>query len=205
MSDQELEVKFYVARLDAVEARLKSMGAHLLQPRTLEINLRFDTPDGDLTRALQVLRLRQDVSARLTYKGPPLNQGGARLRQEIEFEVSDFGAAKAFLQALGYQISIVYEKYRAAYELEGAEVSLDELPYGTFVEIEGPDPHSIRQLSERLRLDWLASIPLSYTALFDRLRANLALPFRDLAFKEFAGRTITVAELGVSVADHFTD
>jgi len=201
MSDQELEVKYYVADLAAVAARLGELGATCTQARVLEINLRFDTPGGDLTRAMQVRRRRRETASRLTYKGPPLNKGGARLRQEIEFEVSDFAAARAFLEALGYRVGLVYEKYRAAYDLDGCEVSLDELPYGAFVEIEGPDPDAIRKASAGLGLDWQASIPLSYTALFERLRASLGLAFRDLAFEPFASLHITSAQLGVQAAD----
>ena len=116
---QELEVKFYLDDLPSLEDRLKQLGARLVQKRVYESNLRFDTPDGDLTRSYQVLRLRQDTEARLTYKGPALNQGGVRARREIEFTVSDFKEARALLEALGYIISMIYEKYRATYELDG--------------------------------------------------------------------------------------
>jgi adenylate cyclase class IV len=100
MKDQELEVKFFVTNLPAVEGRLQDLGAHLTLPRVFEVNLRFDTPSNDLSKSLRVLRLRKDAIARLTYKGPASGLGGARLRQELEFEVSDFAVARAFLEAL---------------------------------------------------------------------------------------------------------
>jgi adenylate cyclase class IV len=56
-SDQELEVKFYLSDLPALRARLEAAGAQLFKPRVHEINLRFDTPSGDLTRGYRVLRL----------------------------------------------------------------------------------------------------------------------------------------------------
>lgn len=201
MKDQELEVKFYVTDLPAVERRLQTLGAKLTLPRVFELNLRFDTPGSDLGRTLRVLRLRQDNVARLTYKGPASGLEGVRLRQEIEFEVSDFDAARAFLEGLGYQVVMIYEKYRAAYDLDGAEVSLDELPYGTFLEVEGPDPATIQSVTRKLSLDWEAAIPASYTALFDQLTTRLNLPFRDLSFKSFEGLTVTPADLGVHPAD----
>jgi len=117
--EQELEVKFYVADLPALEARLKSLGATLVQPRTYEINLRFDTPEGDLTRSYQVLRLRKDTVARVTYKGPSRSQEGVRIRQEYEFTVSDFDAAHKLFLALGYKVALVYEKYRTVYKRPG--------------------------------------------------------------------------------------
>jgi adenylate cyclase class 2 len=201
MKDQELEVKFFVTSLPAIERRLHALGAELTLPRVFEVNLRFDTPDGDLGRSLRVLRLRQDNVARLTYKGPASGLGGARLRQEIEFEVSDFAAARAFLEGLGYQVAMTYEKYRTAYDLDGAEVSLDQLPYGTFVEVEGPDPGTLQAVTRKLGLDWEATIPASYTVLFEQLTARLNLPFRDLSFSNFEGLLITPIDLGVQPAD----
>jgi adenylate cyclase class 2 len=201
MKDQELEVKFYVSDLAEVGRRLHALDAHLSQPRILEVNLRFDTPDGELGRQFRVLRLRQDAIARLTYKGPSSGLEGVRLRQEIEFEVSDFAAARAFLDALGYQVTMIYEKYRTAYDLDGVEVSLDELPYGTFVEVEGPDPAAIRQVTARLGLDWEAAVPASYTVLFDQFKAHHGHDMRDLSFANFAALHVTPADLDVRPAD----
>lgn len=202
MRDQELEVKFYVSDLPAVELQLKSLGAQLSLPRVYELNLRFDTSNGDLGRSLRVLRLRQDKVARLTYKGPASGLEGVRLRKEIEFEVSDFHAARAFLEGLGYQVVMIYEKYRTAYDLDDTEVSLDELPYGTFVEVEGPDPSRIQMVASKLNLDWKTSIPASYTLLFDQLKNRLGLPFRDLSFDNFKDLIVTAKDLDVQPADH---
>ncbi len=200
MKDQELEVKFYVRDLATVEGRLMALEARLAQPRTHEINLRFDTPAGDLAKGFQVLRLRQDSAARLTYKGPAQTRDGVRVRQEIEFVVEDFDVARAFLEALGYQVSMIYEKYRTVYDFGRVHVTLDELPYGSFVEIEGPDTEHIRAVNQRLGLDWGASVAESYVMLFDRLRREMNLPFRDLAFDNFAGLEITPEALNVRSA-----
>ena len=196
-SDQELEVKFYFPDLPALRARLETAGAQLVQPRVHEINLRFDTPSGDLTRSYRVLRLRQDTEARLTYKGPGELVDGVRSRQELEFKVSDFGTARHFLEALGYEVSVMYEKYRATYTLKGVLVTLDEMPYGNFAEIEGPDGASIRKTAEVLGLDWERRILDSYIMLFDRLRERLGLAFRDLSFENFEELTVTGEMLGL--------
>jgi len=192
---QEIEVKFCVQDLGKVEARLQELGARLLCPRLHELNLRYDRPDGSLRRAHQVLRLRRSGEVKLTYKGPSSIVDGAMSRQEIEFTVGDFEAVKAFLEALDYQIVVIYEKYRTVYELEtpgvfkdaGCLIMLDELPYGSFVEIEGPDAASIRAAADRLGLRREAAIAESYLALFERLRGKLGFTFRDLTFENFAG------------------
>ena len=201
MQGQELEVKYYIDDLEALEQRLITSGAQLNQARILELNLRFDTPDLRLTRQGCALRLRHDVIDRLTYKGPSLAQEGVHARQEIEFSVGNFKAALDFLQALGYQVSLMYEKYRTTYEYEGNLITLDEMPYGSFIEIEGPEPARIQDASLRLGLDWERRILASYTLLFDRLKQHLDLPFRDLSFENFQNIHITPSEMGVYPAD----
>ena len=205
MNDQEIEVKFYVQDLGKVEARLRELGARLLRPRAHELNLRYDRPDGSLRREQRVLRLRQSDDSRLTYKGPSSIVGGAMSRQEIEFTVGDFEAAKAFLEALDYQLVVVYEKYRTTYALETSEVSkdfgslqalimLDELPYGNFVEIEGPEAISIHAAADRLGLEWEVVIGKSYLKLFEQLRDKLGFTFRDLTFENFAGLNAPIGQ-----------
>ncbi len=199
--DRELEVKFFLADLPGLEARLQAAGASLGQPSVHEINLRFDTPDGALGRAYQVLRLRQDRDARLTYKGPGQMQGGARLRQEIEFTVSDFAAARRFLEALGYQVVLMYEKRRTTYHLGNVEVTLDVMPFGDFAEIEGPSPQDIREAAYNLGLDWEQRIVGSYTDLFEQARRSLGFTFRDLSFENFASLQVDPKIWGVLPAD----
>ena len=198
---QEMEVKFYVRSLAKLEERLKASGAECVQPRVEEINLRFDTVDGSLAAIHSVLRLRQDEKVRLTYKGERRDVGGANTRTEIEFEAGDFDAAKAFLEALGYRVVTVYEKYRQTYDLEGMHVTLDELPYGSFCEIEGSDPTRIYNLARRLGLNWEVRISASYLELFERLKAGRAPMAKNLVFSELVGLKIRPIDLGVEPAD----
>jgi len=199
--DQEIEVKFFLQDLAAFRQRLLSAGAFLTQPRVKEINLRFDTPQRDLSQKAQVLRLRQDEAAHLTFKGPGALEGGVLSRQEIEFEVSDFAAARRFLEALGYRVFTTYEKIRENFTLAGVQVSLDEMPFGNFTELEGPNPEAIRKLAESLGLAWERRIAMSYLELFARLKTRLALPFDDLTFEAFRDLTIRPEDLGVQPAD----
>lgn len=200
-SEQEIEVKFLVRDLAAIAARLDRLAARLSSPRVHETNLRFDTPDGALTRARRVLRLRQDAASVLTYKGPAAPGEEVSMRQEIEFTVSDFQAARRFLEALGYQVSVTYEKYRTMYALGELAVTLDEMPFGRFIEIEGPDAASIQAAAADLRLDWAARSVASYLALFNQLCAARGLPAQNLTFAELAGVEASPEDLGLRYAD----
>jgi adenylate cyclase class 2 len=199
--NQEIEVKFYITNLGLIQNRLAELGATVTQPRTHEINLRLDTSNYDLTREKRVLRLRQDTRTRLTYKGPGALLDGTLQRQEIEVSVSDFSKTLALLEALGYQVALMYEKYRTALDLNGIEVSLDEMPFGGFVEIEGDDPAAIHLVTQQLQLNWDARVVNSYTGLFEELRSALGLPFRDISFTNFAGILVAPADLKVTPAD----
>jgi adenylate cyclase class 2 len=197
---QEIEAKFYVRSLDAVRQRLDGHGATLTKPRVRELNFRFDTQSNDLSHAGQVLRLRQDSQARITYKDSGQLQNGALSRRELEFTVSDFDAAREFLEALGYRISFVYEKYRTTYRLDGLEVDLDEMPYGDFVEIEG-QASPLEFTAARLGLRWATCIHSSYSQLFQALRSAKNLNFRDLTFDNFNSLHVSPEDLQVQPAD----
>jgi adenylate cyclase class 2 len=200
-TDQEIEVKFYLHDLGKLENTLKVQGAALSQERVHEVNLRFDTSNHSLERGMKVLRLRQDTRARLTYKGPGQVNAGAQQRLELEFTVSNFDTAQAFLEALGYQVSVIYEKYRTTYDLEGTHVTLDEMPYGHFAEIEGPNGETIQRIARQLGLDWEKRILGSYMALFGNVKNALHLDMRDLTFANFQGIQVSAQDLGVEYAD----
>lgn len=192
----ETEAKFYVRDLGEIEQLLQTLGARCIQPRTYEVNLRFDTPQGDLRRNGRVLRLRRDRQVSLTYKEGKEVKDGIQTRNEIEFVLNDFEAARRFLEALGYQVQFIYEKYRTIYELDDVEIMLDELPYGNFVEIEG-EATAIRAMVARLHLSWDSATSLSYHALFELLRQRMQLGFRDLLFENFKSLSVSPAALDI--------
>jgi len=200
-SNRELEAKFYLADLGELEKNIKALGGKLIQPRTYERNLRFDTPEGSLTQSAQVLRLRQDTANHLTYKGPGEVRDGVSSRTEIEFTLGDFENAQKLLQALGYQISMIYEKYRIVYDLNGVLVTLDEMPFGNFSEIEGPNGARIQAACHKLGLIWELRTLQSYALLFQTVKRNLGLEFRDLTFENFAAIRVSPSHLELAPAD----
>ena len=186
----ETEVKLYVTDLAAVARKLADLNAPITAPRVLERNSRYDNAAGDFNRTSTVLRLRMDTRARLTYKdGEKLRGDYGSSRTEIEVEVSDFDQMHILLGKLGFQQVMVYEKYRTTYQLEGAEVTLDEMPYGNFVEIEG-EQDAIKRCVLALGLDGARRMYASYTVLFSYVRRNLKLDFKDLTFENFQGISV---------------
>lgn len=197
----EIEVKFCVKDLEQIEVRLQRLKAKQVQARIHEYNLRFDTPAGELARQSIILRLRRDTAFHLTLKTGNTLLDGVSQRREIEFKVSDFEAARVLLEALGYQVSMVYEKYRAIYRLESVLITLDEMPFGGFVEIEGPDGGGIQETSNKLGLNWDARVLASYADLFQVIQVALGLETRDLTFDYFKGIDVSANHLGIHYAD----
>ncbi|MFW6184834.1 MAG: class IV adenylate cyclase [Chloroflexota bacterium] len=192
----EIEVKFYVDDLAPLRERLLAAGAAQIKPRLFERNVRFDDAQGTLARRQQLLRVRQDDRARLTFKGQATGDAAsqAKVREELEVEVSDALTIATILQRLGFQPRQVYEKYRETFALDGVEIVLDELPFGNFVELEGESRDGpggqeagIRRVAQRLGLDWEQRIVDNYLSLMARLKRHYALPFSDLTFDNFDG------------------
>jgi adenylate cyclase, class 2 len=182
----EIEVKFHLRGLESVRAALHAQGARLEHSRTFEENLRFDTPDGSLAQRGEILRLRRSADVRLTFKSPPRPAQDLLGRPEIEVVVEDFDAARQLLEHLGFEIVLRYEKHREAYGLGAVAVALDELPFGSFVELEGPSSEALQNAAAQLGLPWPAAFQGSYTSIFTWLREHRGLTARNLTFAEFA-------------------
>lgn len=191
---QEIELKLHTPDLARVKAALEAAGATLVKPRVYERNLRYDSADGLLSAGGVVLRLRQDDAARLTFKADERVVGGIASRFEAEVEVGDFALMDVILQRLGYEVALIYEKYRTTYLLGGAEVVLDELPYGNFTEIEG-DAATIERVVGQLGLAGARRMGGSYVYIFLVLKGRLGLAARDCTFEAFAGVDVDLRDL----------
>ncbi len=182
----EIEAKIRVEDLAEIEQKLRDAGASIQSERVYERNVRYEDAHETLTPAGRVLRLREDTRARLTYKEPQSAVDGVVTRTELEVTVSDFETANLLLQKLGFRPAWIYEKFRTTYALLGCEITLDELPFGPFVEVEG-EQDAIERVLQAIGLSDAPRITASYSDLFFRVRAALGLPFRDLTFDNFQG------------------
>lgn len=192
----EVEVKFLVSSLTMVRARLVEAGAELVAPRVYERNVRYDTSDEQLLQRLELLRLRQDTRVRLTFKGPAAEDelSEAKVREEIEIEISDYDRMDLILRRLGFIPMQVYEKYRETYHWQGVEIVLDEMPFGEFVELEGAEV-KLMLVAAALGLDWGRRVTNNYLEMMEMCRRAFDLPFSDLTFADFDRRPVDMSEL----------
>lgn len=137
----EIEKKYRLTRerLEPLRLRLKETGAEVVRAEELEENIIYTGPG--LDPRSRVLRLRRvNGRALFTFKERDPSPSAVKRRREEETEVSDADALASILEALGYRVALVYEKRRATWRLCDAEVVIDELPFGLFLEIEGEEP-----------------------------------------------------------------
>lgn len=188
----EQEVKFFLEDPARMRRRLASVGARPYQPRAHEANIRFDTADGALTRAGKVLRLRKAGQVILTYKQPEvpaaaLPPASARRSLETEIIVDNLEKTSHLLQSLGFRPIVRYEKYREVFRWKSVLVMFDQLPFGNFLELEGPDLGELHQTAGALELDWKNALQTSYMGIFLALKKTNHLAFLEVTFENFSG------------------
>ncbi len=140
----EVEQKFPVAGMGAVEAALAALGADISAPEE-EMDLYFAHPQRDFAATDEALRLRRKGSQNyITYKGPKLD-ATTKTRREIELPLGEAAGAVAawreLLEVLGFRgVAEVRKSRRKAlvtWQDRQVEVSLDAVEgLGTFVELE---------------------------------------------------------------------
>jgi adenylate cyclase class 2 len=140
----EVEQKFPVGDLAAVERRLSGMGVGVSEPRG-EADLYFAHPARDFSATDEALRIRRvGQSNSITYKGPKVD-AATKTRRELELPLAPDDASAAawgeLLEVLGFRpVAEVRKRRRKAtvpWQGRRVEASLDEVDeVGTFVELE---------------------------------------------------------------------
>lgn len=147
----EIEKKYRLTRdeQERLKGRLLEIGAQS-HGEEFEENVLYAGNNLDVYRS--VLRLRRtQTTATLTYKERFASDSAIKHQREDETRIEDAAAMHTILDALGYRPALVYEKRRATWRLMNAEIVVDELPFGFFVEIEG-DEKTISEVERILNL-----------------------------------------------------
>ncbi len=178
----ETEAKIKVAGLEVLRERLVQLGAKC-EGEQLEVNVYFDTAEGQLLKSDRALRLRSIGEKNvLAYKGPA-QKSKYKKRQEIQTAIEDEAALKSLLAELGFGQSLAFEKRRESWLLDKCRVELDSLPLlGEFVEVEGPSEAAIEQVLSKLELDKADPIATPYPILLQDHLARTGNSTREIRF-----------------------
>lgn len=185
----EIEVKLRLASRDEALARLGRLGAEPRDGRHFEDNEIYDTARLTLGREGSLLRLRiTDGNGLITFKEKVETDLNAKVRREVETEVSDSGAVRAILGKLGLIKVYRYQKHRSYYGWTDPEgegdlcISLDETPIGVFVELEGA-PGAIDRAARIMGYTQDDYIVEDYRTLHRAWLRDHDLPDGDLVFE----------------------
>ncbi len=179
----EVEIKFLVEDVSALEARLRAAGFHQQTAPTHEINTLYDRRGDPLRRRGQLLRLREFGGVwKLTHKARG-TAGRHKTRAELETAVSDGAEMDAILRALGYKPTFRYEKFRSEWTDSNGHVVLDKTPIGDVAEIEG-EPAWIDATAAKLGVRESKYITKSYAELFMDWKQRTRSKAREMTFAE---------------------
>jgi adenylate cyclase class 2 len=194
MQSAEIELKFPVPDIAALQSHLPALGFLLETPRTFESNTLYDTPGRTLRDTHQILRLRQYGQRwTVTHKRQPDDEDLVRtdthykIRIETETTVDDGAALAEIFIRIGYSPMFRYEKYRTewSYPTDNAtsHLVIDETPIGTFAELEGPVDWIDRTIAA-LGIDPSTCLTDSYGRLFLSWKRQTGSLAENLTFSE---------------------
>lgn len=133
----EIEKKYRLddAKRQFILDALNEVGAEFLG-EDFEENIIYN--GGALNQKNAILRIRKTQSKTLlTYKEQIQCQSNIKHQIEHETEVVDCESLKSIVETLGFRANLLYEKRRKTWKIRNAELVVDELPFGLFMEIEG--------------------------------------------------------------------
>ena len=183
-SSPEIEIKFRVAEVEPLVARLRQLGLKQVTPRTHEMNTLFDLPGRPLRARGDLLRLRKyGESWVLTHKAKGKEKDGShKTRIETETRLEDGIKMEGILRALHFEPCFRYEKFRAEWKGGPGHVVIDETPIGNFAEIEGP-PEWIDSIARDLGLSPNDYITETYAGLFFQWKRQTGSSAREMTFE----------------------
>jgi adenylate cyclase class 2 len=180
---QEVEIKFRIGDLHALNVKLEQSGFRLKTPRTHEMNTLYDLPGNPLKTQGSLLRIRKYGQLwTVTFKSKG-SEGRHKSRKEIETRVEDGDALTEILQSAGFQAGFAYEKFRTEWHDGKGHVVVDETPIGNFGEIEGT-PEWIDTAAGKLGISENQYITDSYAVLFQKWKQQTGSDAMVMTFEK---------------------
>jgi len=180
---KEIELKFKVDNPNLIRKKLKNQEAKFLG-KTFERTIKFDTENSDLKRQGKFLRIRTGFKNTITFKRKIKPKDKEfKEREEIELEISNPKEMEIILENLGFNKKWIMEKYREKWHLKNTEISIDKLPFGNFIEIEGKRKE-IKEMVKILGLDLKDGITATYWGLWEDYRKRKDIKDKNIIFRK---------------------
>lgn len=166
----EVEVKYQLVFLPKVKKLMDSHGFEFTG-KVFERNFVFDTANNDLQASHKTLRLRILTKDLYHLKGLLTTKTrieGSEFKSHDETQTA-VDNPTAILQVLknAFEKHLEYQKFRSTYYSASLEIEacVDELPFGTFLELEGKTDAALKRVIKILKLEHLKPILVGYPTL----------------------------------------
>ena len=167
----EIEVKFLDIKPPELREKLESIGAKQIFPEREMHRAVFDYPDSRLEKIGGWIRER-DEKDKITFSYKQLNDRTLHGTKEIETTVGNFEDTVDLLKAIGLEQKAYQETKREKWTLGEYEITIDTWPWiPTFVELEASSEEEMKELAEKLGLNWSqamhGSVETAYQKYYD--------------------------------------
>lgn len=170
MEKIEKELKFKITDPKSIIKVLLDFGGTILN-KSKEKTIRFDTPNLDLEKKGIFIRVREGSKKTITLKEKLQENYDIKARKETEFQIENIDDMRYILEKIGLTYIRIFEKYRINISYKKTVISIDELPFGLFLEIEG-DEKDITTVVNDLNLDINKKILGTYWDMFEEYKKN---------------------------------
>jgi len=169
MSNKEIEVKIRIENSEELISKLESLGWRKKR-ELFQRTYRTWHPDKLFARAGIFPRTRttkedgeekHTFTVKARFKDP---ERGLFEREEHEVSIEDAAEVAKMLKLLGFSYQRILEKKRQVWEKNGQKITellIDELPFGTYLEIEG-NKESITEVLNELGLQNAEQLGMAY-------------------------------------------
>ncbi len=153
MENKEIECRFLEIDKQALIAKLRELGAEDKGEVMLKETIVYDK-DLKWRSEHKLVKIREfGANITLTYKHRVSDAIDGTT--EIEFGIDNYEKAEQFFEAIGLMPYRHQEKLRHTFVLDGVTADIDTWPkVPTYVELEGGSESAIKDLAEKLGLDW---------------------------------------------------
>lgn len=182
----EVEIKFLIHDMEALQNSLRAAEFREVTPRTHEMNTLYDTPDQQLRKRGELLRIRKYGDKWILTHKAKGNSERHKSRVETETTVGNGEELDLIFRSLGYTPSFRYEKFRAEWTDDHGHVVLDETPIGNIAEIEG-EPEWIDAIAAKLNVDEKDYVTKNYATLFFEWRDRTGSTAKEMTWAEVRG------------------
>jgi adenylate cyclase class 2 len=151
----EYEATFSNVDKEEIKKKIETLGGIITKQRTFMKRVTFNLPSNERGKWVRV----RDEGDKITMSLKIVEGEGIESQKEFELNIDNFEEAVAFLENSGFHKKAYQENYREVWKIGEVEIMIDEWPFlEPFVEIEGPDEPSVKDLAEKLGFDYSKAI-----------------------------------------------